>query len=184
MSEAADRGPRPHGSTGSHGTPASDEERYESSSSSLATAVAALCALGLFILLAWIGTRSDERVSVDTRPQATVVTASLRPAITTDGKRRNRARLSLDVELRTGDEPVALDDVRVLAAGEATGVDPASQGSSRALDLRSGLETWSTYEGQLRFELAGAATDAVEEGRGALRIGSGAPIPIGRPASR
>jgi hypothetical protein len=104
--------------------------------------------------------------------------AQLVRATTASGRQRNRSRLTLRLQVANRGSTAALGsgsrDAVVLVAGSRTvRADRAALREEGAFPLERPLAEGVERTGELRFELAGDATDAVSAGRSTLRIPAG-----------
>ncbi|HYF24312.1 MAG TPA: hypothetical protein VD931_01095 [Baekduia sp.] len=102
--------------------------------------------------------------------------SAVRAATSASGRRRDRVRVTVPVELRnTGTRPLALGRAFALRfAGRRVPADRAAGGRNGVLDLDRPLSGGGRREGDLRFELAGAQTRALRRRRVAdLEVRSG-----------
>lgn len=90
---------------------------------------------------------------------AAITGVELVPATSDSGQSRDRARVVVDVEVRNdGQEALTPADVFRLWSDDTFSPDPASQGEPGVLDTATPLPPGESRSGELRFELAGAAT--------------------------
>jgi hypothetical protein len=114
------------------------------------------------------------------KPKATVkiLDEGLITAHTPSGKKRNRARLTLQVEVRNdGTAPLFAEPGGQVLLGVVNGGEvPWDLNAARlpeALDIDAPLAAGKSRKGEVRFELEGPKTTAVIKSGGALRIHSG-----------
>ncbi len=88
------------------------------------------------------------------------------------GRRRDRVRVAVPVRLRNnGARPVSpRRALRLSFAGRAVRPDPRAEGAPGVLALTTPLPAGGARTGELRFELAGADTEALRAARGARLV--------------
>lgn len=113
------------------------------------------------------GGRVQSAPAAASKPVVRVRDATLAPAMTVNGRARNRARLTLAVRVSNqAAEPVDLDP-RVLVAGTVIAADPAAPDA-----LSGSVPAGGELAGVLRFELGGKLTSRLRgEKRVQLRVG-------------
>lgn len=90
-------------------------------------------------------------------PRVQVLSATLRPAITTSGRARRRARVSIRLRVSNrGAATLAPEDPLLLVGDDRLSPDPSATGAAGT--LLAPLEAGASAMGNLRFEIAGATT--------------------------